>query len=160
MFFLYVLNLTLYYFDYPKHTRNVDLNIYPILTIKFNYKWKEIFLKILFLIQASWSCIVDIGGKAIYWMCINAKLYLSVSICFSFFFQELHYGNFINQMLPLVEEGFKSINAEVKIEAFRAWKQLILNFSTDISMYIIEPNNTQFLNWHYKFLEEKNFSKW
>ncbi|XP_071158461.1 telomere-associated protein RIF1-like [Mytilus edulis] len=48
--------------------------------------------------------------------------------------KELHYGNFINQMLPLVEEGFKSINAEVKIEAFRAWKQLILNFSTDISI--------------------------
>ncbi|XP_052095657.1 telomere-associated protein RIF1-like isoform X2 [Mytilus californianus] len=48
--------------------------------------------------------------------------------------KELHNGNFINQMLPLVEEGFKSINAEVKIEAFRAWKQLILNFSTDISI--------------------------
>lgn len=63
-------------------------------------------------------------------------------------------------MLPLVEEGFKSINAEVKIEAFRAWKQLILNFSTDNSMYIIQPNNTSFLNWHYKFPEEKNFLKW
>ncbi|VDI45504.1 telomere-associated protein RIF1 [Mytilus galloprovincialis] len=48
--------------------------------------------------------------------------------------KELHYGNFINHMLPLVEEGFKSINAEVKIEAFRAWKQLILNFSTDNSI--------------------------
>jgi hypothetical protein len=53
------------------------------------------------------------------------------------YFKELHHGNFINLMLPLVELGFKSINAEVKIEAFRSWKQLILNFAMDISMYTI-----------------------
>ncbi|KAL5006938.1 hypothetical protein ScPMuIL_015744 [Solemya velum] len=43
--------------------------------------------------------------------------------------QELHHGSFINNLLSIVEMGFKSSSADVKCAAFLAWQQLIDNFA-------------------------------
>ncbi len=48
-----------------------------------------------------------------------------------FVFQRLHRGGFINEMLPLVEECFKSNSNDVKIYAYKAWAALIDNFALD-----------------------------
>lgn len=44
--------------------------------------------------------------------------------------KELHCG-FINQLLPIVELGFKSSIPNIKYEAFCAWKYLIENFASN-----------------------------
>ena len=43
--------------------------------------------------------------------------------------QELHHGTFINNVLPVVELGFKSPESEIKCAAFQAWQNLIDNFA-------------------------------
>ncbi|XP_047486990.1 telomere-associated protein RIF1-like [Penaeus chinensis] len=46
--------------------------------------------------------------------------------------KELHPGtSLINGLLEVVEKGFKSVKAEIRIEAFKCWQSLIDNFSLD-----------------------------
>ncbi|XP_042870341.1 telomere-associated protein RIF1-like isoform X2 [Penaeus japonicus] len=46
--------------------------------------------------------------------------------------KELHPGtSLINGLLEVVEKGFKSLKAEIRIEAFKCWQSLIDNFSLD-----------------------------
>lgn len=43
--------------------------------------------------------------------------------------QYLHGGSFLNQMLPIVESGFKASTSEARIASYRAWKTLIDSFA-------------------------------
>ena len=50
--------------------------------------------------------------------------------------QSIHHGTFINSVLSIAEQGFKSQSTEVKIAAFEAWKLLIDNFATNLGKFI------------------------
>lgn len=43
--------------------------------------------------------------------------------------QMLHHGSLINQLLPIVEQGFKNQSPEIKRRAYRTWETLIDNFA-------------------------------
>uniref|UniRef100_T1JAY1 Telomere-associated protein Rif1 N-terminal domain-containing protein n=1 Tax=Strigamia maritima TaxID=126957 RepID=T1JAY1_STRMM len=47
----------------------------------------------------------------------------------------LHQGaSLINTLLGIVEKGFKSTNTDVKVEAFKSWHQLIVNFGSELEV--------------------------
>ncbi|XP_036361989.1 telomere-associated protein RIF1-like isoform X3 [Octopus sinensis] len=71
---------------------------------------------------------------------------------------------FINQLLPIVELGFKSPNPNIKYEAFSAWKYLIENFASNpaiigdqkrikLLMQVFKINNAKTENVALKKLE-------
>ncbi|XP_014790628.1 telomere-associated protein RIF1 [Octopus bimaculoides] len=77
--------------------------------------------------------------------------------------KELHCV-FINQLLPIVELGFKSPNPNIKYEAFSAWKYLIENFASNpaiigdqkrikLLMQVFKINNAKTENVALKKLE-------
>lgn len=55
------------------------------------------------------------------------------------FLQELHSSSHINEFLPVVELGFKSVQSEVKVAAFEAWQHLINNFSLNPGKWAERP---------------------
>ncbi|ESO82094.1 hypothetical protein LOTGIDRAFT_135405 [Lottia gigantea] len=69
--------------------------------------------------------------------------------CFlvKYFGEELHQGSFINSLLPLVEMGFKTLEPDVKLMSFKAWKELINNFAMNPSKYAFARE--KFETWIY-----------
>jgi len=48
----------------------------------------------------------------------------------------LHRGSLCNSLLTVVEKCFKHSNAEVKMAAFDAWKELIDNFALNAGLLL------------------------
>ncbi|XP_067648705.1 telomere-associated protein RIF1-like [Haliotis asinina] len=70
------------------------------------------------------------------------------------FGEELHHGGFINHMLPIAELGFKHALAEVKIEAFKSWKNLIDNFALNPSI-VSDPKRVKLIMQVFKINNAK-----
>ena len=64
---------------------------------------------------------------------MKAKQEVHVLKVWSFYVQllgkTLHAGGLINQILPIVELGFKNSNPTIKVAAYKAWESLIDNFA-------------------------------
>ncbi|XP_052797305.1 telomere-associated protein RIF1-like isoform X2 [Mya arenaria] len=92
--------------------------------------------------------------------------------------KELHSSSQLNELLPVVELGFKCISPDVKVAAFHAWQHLIDNFSLSqavihdpkrikLCMQVFNHNNTKTepvamaklkVWWHFIWLLGNKFS--
>lgn len=58
---------------------------------------------------------------------------------------KLHRGKLINDILPIVEKGFKHADPNVKTEAYQSWISLIDNFGLDLGEHSLPVTMANFL---------------